>query len=194
MTGIGSSVKRTPFSIVYGKWIEPGRLVQDADVDDLRVEDLLKPVADEVVHRLHVQVHRQAALDVVDQRELGVALTGLVDQARAFEGRGDVPPDELEELLVGLGVRRRPPGSSGRRSPRSVLPSDRKRDADPADRLLADHVDLAAGGKPSPVAGRHQHRTCRSEGCTRSNRAALPIPIGSHTWGSGLSVSTVSTK
>ena len=83
---------------------QTGRLVEDADVHDLRVEDLLEPVADQVVHRLHVQVHRESALDVVDERELGVALSGLVDQPRAFERRCDMAADELEQLLVRLGM------------------------------------------------------------------------------------------
>ena len=56
----GSSGKRTPRSIVYGKWNEPVVAVDDPDVDDLRVEDLLDLVADEVVHRLHVELGGEA--------------------------------------------------------------------------------------------------------------------------------------
>ena len=33
---------------------QPRGRVEDPDVDDLRVEDLLDPVSDEIVHRLHV--------------------------------------------------------------------------------------------------------------------------------------------
>ena len=54
--------------------------VIDPDVHDLRVEDLLDLVADQVVHRLHVEVLRQPVLDAVDQRQLGGALIGLGHQ------------------------------------------------------------------------------------------------------------------
>ena len=49
----------------------------DADVDDLRVEDLLDPVADQVVHLLHVELGGKALLDAVDDRQLGRALVAL---------------------------------------------------------------------------------------------------------------------
>ena len=81
MIGIGSSGKRTPRSMVYGKWIASGVPVEDADVHDLRVEDLLDLVADQVVHRLHVQVLGEALLDAGDDRQLGGALIGLGQQA-----------------------------------------------------------------------------------------------------------------
>ena len=55
--------------------------VEHADVHDLGIEDLLDPVADQVVHRLHVQVLGEALLDAVDQGELGGALVGLGQQA-----------------------------------------------------------------------------------------------------------------
>ena len=143
-----------------GEVDEPGRLVQDADVHDLRVEDLLQPVADQVVHRLHVEVHRQSALDVVDQRELGVALTGLVDQAGALEGGGDVPPDEGQKLLVRLGMRRLLPVALNDDGPEGLV-LRLQRDAEPGHRLLADHDDLAACGQPAPLIVREQHRPTR---------------------------------
>ena len=63
MSGIGSSGNRTPRSIVYGKWISSVVAVEDPDVEHLGVEDLAQPVADEVVHRLHVDLRGQALLD-----------------------------------------------------------------------------------------------------------------------------------
>ena len=83
---------------------QAGRLVEEADVDDLGVEDLLDPVAHEVVHRLHIEALGQSALDVVDQRELGAALAGLVDQPGPLERRRDVGGHEDQEVPVGLGV------------------------------------------------------------------------------------------
>ena len=58
----GSSGKRTPRSMVYGKWISVVP-VEDPDVEDLGVEDVAQLVADEVVHRLDVDLGGQALLD-----------------------------------------------------------------------------------------------------------------------------------
>ena len=54
--------------------------VDDRDRHDVGVEDLGDLVADEVVHRLHVEVGGQALLDAVDDRQLGCALIGLGQQ------------------------------------------------------------------------------------------------------------------
>jgi hypothetical protein len=43
-------------------------LVEDPDVDDLSIEDLLQPIADEVVHRLQAEPLGQGPLDVLDER------------------------------------------------------------------------------------------------------------------------------
>ena len=69
----------------------PGLTVEDADVDDLRVEDLDETIADEVVHRLHLEVLGEAALDVVDERELGVALPCLLEQPGVLERDAEAP-------------------------------------------------------------------------------------------------------
>ena len=79
--------------------------VDQRDVDDLRVEDLLDAIADEVVHRLHVEVPGQPALDVGDHRELGVALPGLLEQARVLERDAEAPRDRHEQANVGLAER-----------------------------------------------------------------------------------------
>ena len=67
--------------------------VHEADVDNLRIEDLLDLVADEVIHVLHVELRGKALLDAVDDRELGSALVrfrqqtlGLVEEARVLKG------------------------------------------------------------------------------------------------------------
>ena len=83
---------------------KPGRLVVDADVDDLRVEDLLDLVADDVVDRLELELAGERGLDAVDQRELGVPLPGLLDRPGARECGADVLGDEGEQVEVVLGV------------------------------------------------------------------------------------------
>ena len=85
--------KPPPRSIVYGKRMRPADRSYDPDVDDLGVEDLLDLVADEVVHRLHVELGGEPCLDAVDDRQLGGALVGLgqqplrlVEEPRVLEG------------------------------------------------------------------------------------------------------------
>ena len=62
---------------------QPRRGLVDADVDDLRVEDLLDLVADEVVDGLQLQLAGERRLNAVDQRELRVPLSRLLDRTRA---------------------------------------------------------------------------------------------------------------
>ena len=79
--------------------------VEEADVDDLGVEDLLDLVADEVVHRLHVELGGEALLDAVDDRQLGGALVRLGQQAlRLVE-----EPRVLERDAQARGERRQQP-------------------------------------------------------------------------------------
>ena len=173
--------------------VEQARLaIEHADVDDLGVEDLLEPVADEVVHRLHLEVLREAALDVVDQRELGVALTGLLDRTRAAERGADVVRDEGEELLVLLGVD-------------DVL-------AVALDDDRADGPVVVAERGAEPARPKGSRRTSTSPRSTMSrhwavvtnigvprfrskavNPSVSPVPIGSQTLGSGKSSSATST-
>ena len=79
-----------------------GGLVEDLDIDDLCVEDLLDPVADEVVHRLHLEVLGEPSLHVVDERELGVALSGLLEQPRVLERDAQAPGEGRQEPQVGV--------------------------------------------------------------------------------------------
>ena len=94
---------------------EPGATVDDADVDDLRVEDLLDLVADEVVHRLHVQLRSQPLLDAVDDGQLGRPLIGLgqqalclVEQARVLERDAQAGGQRRQQAHVRFGERVRP--------------------------------------------------------------------------------------
>ena len=109
MSGIGSSGNRTPRSIVYGKWTSSVARSTIADVDDLGVEDLPDLVADEVVHRLHVDLRREALLDLVDDRELGGPLVGLRQQAlRLVEQAGVLERDAHARREGARGAARRP--------------------------------------------------------------------------------------
>ena len=87
---------------------QSGREVEDADVDDLRVEDLLDLVADDVVDRLQLELAGNRLLDAVDQRQLGVALARLVHQAGVFERDAEAPRQRVEQLPVGLAERMLP--------------------------------------------------------------------------------------
>ena len=86
---------------------QPGLAVVDPDVDHLGVEDLAQPVAHEVVHRLHLDLGRQALLDLVDDRELGGPLVGLgeqplglVEQARVLERDAHARGERGDDALV----------------------------------------------------------------------------------------------
>ena len=73
-----------------------------------------RTVADQVVHRLHVELGREALLDAVDDRQLGRALVRLgeeplrlVEQPGVLEGHAQARGDRRHEPLVRLaeGVR-----------------------------------------------------------------------------------------
>ena len=100
--------------MAYGKWVTPRLEVVDADVDDLGVEDLLELVADQLVHRLHVELGGKALLDAVDDGQLGGALVGLreqparlVEQGRVLERDGHARGERAEDPLGPLIERRR---------------------------------------------------------------------------------------
>ena len=63
-----------------------------------------EPVADDVVESLDLELAGERLLDTVDDRQLGVALPGLLDRAGAGEGCADVLPDKGEQPLVALRV------------------------------------------------------------------------------------------
>ena len=81
----GIGLESLPALDQVGRDEQAGFVVEDGDVHDLGVEDLLDPVADEVVDRLRVELAGDRRLDAVDQRELGVSLPGLVDEAGVLE-------------------------------------------------------------------------------------------------------------
>ena len=60
---------------------QPVRLVEDPDVQHLRIEDLAQPLAHEVVHRLDVELRGEALLDLVDDRQLRRPLVGVGEEA-----------------------------------------------------------------------------------------------------------------
>ena len=92
---------------MYGKRISPDEVV-DADVDDLRVEDLLELVADDVVDRLQLELAGERGLHAVDQCELGVPLPRLVHEARVFERDAEAAGKRRQQANVRLAERVRP--------------------------------------------------------------------------------------
>ena len=81
--------------------------IHDADIDDLGVEDLLDLVADDLVHRLHVQPLGETALDLVDDRQLGGPFVGLreqtlrlVEESGVLERHAQACGDRREQLDV----------------------------------------------------------------------------------------------
>ena len=82
---------------------EPGRGLVHADVGDLRVENLLDLVADDVIDRLQLELAGERRLNPVDQRELGVPLPRLVHEAGVVEGHAEAARERGQEALVRLG-------------------------------------------------------------------------------------------
>ena len=105
---------------------------------DLDVEDLLDLVADEVVHRLHVELGGEALLDGVDDRQLlrplvrlGQQPAGLVEQPGVLEGDAQARGEGRQQPDVGFaeGVRRG--RGSGARSRPMTSVADDERDDEP---------------------------------------------------------------
>ena len=78
---------------------QAGGLVEDGDVDDLRVEDFLELVADEVVDRLRIELTGDRRLHAVDERELRVSLAGLVDELCVVERDSQAAGDRRQQPL-----------------------------------------------------------------------------------------------
>ena len=84
-----------------------GGAIEHPDHDDLGVEDLAHLVADEVVHRLHVELGGQALLDAVDDGQFRRALVRLaeqplrlVEQAGVLQRRAEARRDRGEQPHV----------------------------------------------------------------------------------------------
>ena len=87
------------------------RDVVDGDVHGLRIEDLVDLLADQVVHRLHVELGGKALLDAVDDCQLSCPLISLgqepfrlVEQSRVLESDAHARRQGREQPLVGLAV------------------------------------------------------------------------------------------
>ena len=59
----------------------PGIEIEDCDVDNLRVEDVARALAHQLVHRLGLELGSEATLDVIDDRQLRGAPVCLAQQA-----------------------------------------------------------------------------------------------------------------
>jgi hypothetical protein len=91
-----------PFSVLNGiRESELRRfLVEEADEERRRAEDRPDPLTDEVDDRVELELSSQRGSDLVDERELGVALARLLDGAHPRQRGGDVLRDEAEKLQI----------------------------------------------------------------------------------------------
>ena len=92
----------TPFDHVREPH-ETRRRIENGDVDDLRIEDLLDPVADQVVHRLRLEILGEPALNVVDERQLRIALAAVIEQASVLERDAQAPGNRRKQADITLG-------------------------------------------------------------------------------------------
>ena len=137
--------------------VEPALVaVEDADVEDLGVEQVPQPVADEVAHRLDVDLRREALLEGGDDRQLGGPLVGLaqeslglVEQAGVLEGNGQARGDGPQQANVRLGEGELVVEVLERDDTRR-LAADDQRDPERRERRLAlEHQPSSDGGRAS---------------------------------------------
>ncbi len=83
--------------------------IADANADISVLEDLADFVAHRVVDALDIELRRERRLDAVDDRELGVALFGLLEQALrlveeagVFERHAHAVGEGLQQAHVGI--------------------------------------------------------------------------------------------
>ena len=81
---------------------QAGGDVVERHVADVRIERPPHLLADELEQRLQIELARQRLADLVDRRELGEALPGLVDQANVFQGDAEARGQGDQEPDVGL--------------------------------------------------------------------------------------------
>ena len=138
---------------MYGNCMSPVASSSVAIVDDLRVEDLLDPVADGVVDRLRVELARDRVLHAVDQRQLGVPLPRLVHEPRVLERDAEAAGERRQQADVVLGERVRPVEVLERDPPANSSAGD-QRGEEHGQRRLALHD----GHRLAPLAARGQVR------------------------------------
>ena len=137
-------------------------LVEHGDIDHLRVEDLTESVADEVVHRLHLEVLGEPALHVVDERELGVALAGLLEQPGVLERDAEAAGERREQADVRLAERVLPVDVLERDHARSPCPRRRAAPTPPT-------------WEPRPTIAPGWSYSARSSGVMASNRSGSRV-------------------
>ena len=195
----GSSGKRTPRSIVVREADQVRASGRGSPMSiDLGVEDLPHPLADELVHRLHLELRGQALLDVVDDRELGRPLVrlgqqplGLVEQARVLERDAHARGKRAEQALVGLaeGVLEGLSRIEDRRCPRSPdligTPSQDSVTVPPRSMAPASIARRwCRGGAGCPWPGPSRSGRCRSPWAAIGGGCPPPArrPSGSRRW------------
>ncbi len=122
----------------------------EGDEQRAAVEDRRDPVTDELDDRAELELFGEGLADLVDERQLRVALAGLLDGPDAGQRRADVLADEGEQVSVCIGVCLA--GSVGLAhddADRSTVGDQRRPDPFP----ISDNADLfeLAGGDQLPV-------------------------------------------
>ena len=136
--------------------MSPASSVVDGDVDDLGVEDLLDLVADEVVHRLHVELLRRGpagrSLMIASSAarwSVSVSSRGLVEQPGVLERDAQAGRERRQQPDVGLAER--------------VLAIEVLEGDDPLD-LVADDERRPEGGPGRLTGQRSRFAECRELG------------------------------
>ena len=182
------AVQLIPSAMSYGnrrRWSPRRRARQTAN----RLEDLADPLADELDDRLEVELLGKRRPDLVDDRQLGVALPRLLDRAGARQGGGHVRRDEGQELQVLRAVRPVRPVALRHEGADRAAAGTRGAPTQPSEGAARWHRVAALVAARARAVGVH-----RSGRPVRSRYAVVPapssMPKGSHAFGSGISVST----
>ncbi len=154
-------------------------LVEHRDIDHLGVEDVTESVPDEVVHRLHLEVLGQAALDVVDERELGVALASLLEQPSVLERDAQAPRERREESHVGVAERVLPIDVLERDQPDRPLAHEEWNEDQGLNGFPCDHPWMADLRRPSLDVVVDDDRLSRLERDSSGSRGSRSDPCGS---------------
>src|SRR6185436_18387402 len=76
------------------------RGVEQRDVDEIRLERPPDLLADELEQVVELELGRQRVADLVDRRQLGEALAGLIDEADVLEGDTEARGKRPEQLDI----------------------------------------------------------------------------------------------
>ena len=135
---------------VVGELDACGARIQQRDVDDVGLEGLAHPLADQLDERVEVELRGERLHDAVDGLELDRPLPRLLQRAHPLERRADVLADVGELVAVVLGVADRQ-GIGLHREDADDAARRPQRDAEPVPVLGAGAHDVHHAGLDEPV-------------------------------------------